>query len=34
MHYEDEYLIEKLLNTIDHLDSTLIVSLPRWAQNA
>jgi hypothetical protein len=30
----DEYMIENLLNTIDRYDSTLIIALPRWAQNA
>jgi hypothetical protein len=34
MQVTDEDMIENLLNTIDRYDTTLIVSLPRWAQNA
>jgi hypothetical protein len=29
----DEKMIEDLLNILERYDSTLIVSLPRWAQN-
>lgn len=29
----EEQIIESLLNTIDRHDSTLIIALPRWAQN-
>lgn len=27
-------MIENLLNTLDQYDSTLIISLPRWAQHS
>jgi len=30
----DEKMIEDLLNILERYDSTLMVSLPRWAQNA
>lgn len=30
----DEQMIEDLLNILERYDSTLIVSLPRWAQKA
>ena len=33
MTHSDDYMIETLLNTIDRYDSTLIIALPRWAQN-
>ncbi len=34
MQVTDEHMIENLLNTIDQYDSTLIISLPRWAQHS
>ncbi len=34
MQPTDEQIIESILNTIDRFDSTLLLELPRWAQNA
>lgn len=34
MQVIEEEIIESVLNTIDRHDSTLLLELPRWAQNA
>ncbi len=34
MHASEEQIINTLINTIDRFESTLLLELPRWAQNA
>ncbi len=34
MHETTDKIIEAIINTIDQFESTLLLELPRWAQNA
>lgn len=34
MSLTEEQLIQTIVNTIDRYESTLLIELPRWAQNA
>ncbi len=34
MHASEDQIIKTLINTIDRFESTLLLELPRWAQNA
>lgn len=34
MHANEDQIINTLISTIDRFESTLLLELPRWAQNA